>query len=230
MSMTRGPDTCKSLPLLHRADLDHILRSKEDASLEAIFGLQAVQAIATAIDAKDEYTLGHSQRVACYSRAIAERLGWRGPDCANLQQMALLHDVGKIGVPDNILHKRGVLTDAEFAKVRRHPDIGAQILGEIKFLKNLEHGARFHHERVDGRGYPIGLQREEIPIGARIISVADAFDAMSSRRFYRDKLQLSVCRSELRRCAGTQFDPLVVGVFLILLDEGLAEAVRQRPS
>lgn len=183
-----------------------------------IFGFQVVHAMAKAIDAKDEYTVGHSRRVALYSRAIAERFGWNEADCVKLYHIALLHDVGKIGIPDSILNKRGHLTDLEFAKIRRHPDIGADILKEIKFLKDLELGARFHHERFDGKGYPLGLQKKEIPVVARIICVADAFDAMSSQRCYRHRLDLNASRAELLHCAGKQFDPEIVKVFLELLD------------
>ncbi len=200
--------------------LDEKTREVEDLALQTIL------AIARAIDAKDEYTQGHSQRVATYSCALAEYMGWSEADCDNIYHIALLHDVGKIGVPDSVLKKSGPLTDEEFAQMRRHPDIGADILKTIRSLKGIETGTRFHHERYDGKGYPNGLKGDEIPLIARIICVADTFDAMTSTRCYRKRLDMDVARAELRRCAGTQFDPAIVEEFLAMLDEGLISAAR----
>ncbi len=208
----------------YRKDLQGRLDEKTREVEE--LALQTILAIARAIDAKDEYTQGHSQRVATYSRALAEYLGWSEADCDNIYHIALLHDVGKIGVPDNVLKKRGHLTEEEFALMRRHPDIGADILKDVKSLKGIELGTRFHHERFDGKGYPNKLKGEEIPLIARIICVADTFDAMTSTRCYRNRLDIDVAREELRRCSGTQFDPEIVSAFLAMLDKGLISALQ----
>lgn len=207
----------------YRRDLQGRLEEKTREVEE--LALQTILAIARAIDAKDEYTQGHSQRVATYSRALAKRLGWSEADCDNIYQIALLHDVGKIGVPDSALKKHGRLTEEEFTLMRQHPIIGADILKELKPLKDIELGTRFHHERFDGKGYPNGLKGEDIPLIARIICVADAFDAMTSTRCYRKKLDLDVTCAELRRCAGTQFDPMIVDTFLSMLDEHMIPAM-----
>jgi HD-GYP domain-containing protein (c-di-GMP phosphodiesterase class II) len=175
-----------------------------------------LHALTRSIDAKDAYTRGHSQRVAELSRALARRIGLSDEQCERVYLSGLLHDVGKIGVPEAVLTKPGRLTDAEFDAIKRHPAIGAQILGNIKQLQDIIPGVLFHHERWDGRGYPHGLAGEGIDLMGRIICVADSFDAMSSTRTYRPALPLETVLAEIKRCAGTQFDPALANVFATL--------------
>ena len=197
----------------------------EEKSLEAQnLALQAISTIANTIDAKDEYTNGHSRRVAYYSRAIAQRMGYDDKAAGHVYQSALLHDVGKIGVPDAILKKTGKLTDKEYAKIREHTNIGADILSDIDIIDYLSDGARYHHERYDGGGYPQGLKGEQIPIIGRIIAVADVFDAMTSRRCYKDDFDIIKAREHIEKNIGTKFDPDVCKAFLQLLDEGIFAA------
>lgn len=182
--------------------------------------LQAITAIANTIDAKDEYTKGHSVRVAEYSELIAKKLLWNTEDVQNLKYIALLHDIGKIGVPDSVLNKPGRLTEVEFELIKSHTVIGGEILKDIAMVAHLADGARYHHERYDGSGYPEGLAGEDIPIHARIIGIADAYDAMSSNRVYRSKMSDEKIFEELKNGRGTQFDPLLLDKFLFLLENG----------
>lgn len=181
--------------------------------------LASVNAMAALIDARDTYTKGHSERVAVYSVKIAEKMGWSQEDTRSLYEIALLHDVGKVGVPDKILLKPTPLTEEEMAVMKNHTTIGAGILKDITTVKDMELGARYHHERYDGKGYPEGLKGSNIPILARIICVADSFDAMSSNRCYRTRLSNDKIRQELLRGSGKQFDPEVVFAFLKSWDE-----------
>lgn len=167
---------------------------------------QAIQAIADTIDAKDHYTSGHSQRVADYSVEIGKRLGLDEKELEDLYYTGLLHDIGKMGLEDSILNKPGRLTDDEFAKVKRHVDIGGIILSRITVIKSIASGALYHHERYDGNGYGANLKGEDIPLFARIICVADAYDAMSTTRSYREGMDEEYILSELNAGAGTQFD------------------------
>lgn len=167
----------------------------------------AVRALAEAVDAKDEYTRGHSQRVAEYARKLAHAAGHDEGFVELVYVTGTLHDVGKIGVPDEILKKTGKLTDAEFAMVKLHPELGERIVSQIPQLKETLAGIRNHHERWDGRGYPDGLAGEQIPILARILAVADTFDAMTSDRPYRPGMPIGRALDEIERGAGTQFDP-----------------------
>jgi len=173
-----------------------------------------LKVLANALDAKDSYTHGHSQRVAEYSVAIACELGFSQKDSDDLEFAALLHDIGKIGIRDNILCKPGKLTDEEFKIIQMHPVMSAQILAPIDFLADKIPIVKHHHERFDGKGYPSKLKGEEIPLGARIICVADTFDAMTSNRSYRKGLPAEVALEELKRCSGAQFDPVIVQAFL----------------
>ncbi len=175
-----------------------------------------LHALTSSIDAKDAYTRGHSQRVAELSRELARRIGLGEEQCERVYLSGLLHDVGKIGVPESVLTKPGRLTDAEFDTIKKHPAIGAQILANIKQLQDIIPGVLFHHERWDGRGYPHQLAAEEIPLMGRIICVADSFDAMSSTRTYRPALPLETVLAEISRCAGVQFDPALAKVFVTL--------------
>ncbi len=179
--------------------------------------LQSIMAIANTIDAKDAYTKGHSERVAEYSAVIAKEMGWSEEEVQLLYNIALLHDIGKIGIPDSILNKPGRLTDDEFSIIKQHTVTGGEILKDIHSMQNAFIAARYHHERYDGRGYPNGLKGEEIPIYARVIAVADAYDAMTSNRVYRKKLSNKVVIDELKKGLGTQFDPKIGGIFVDIL-------------
>ena len=179
---------------------------------------QTATALANSIDAKDEYTRGHSLRVAEYSEKIARHLGKSEEECQKVYYTALLHDVGKIGIADSIITKNGRLTEEEYNEIKRHPVIGNQILSSIKEYPYLGVGAHYHHERYDGRGYPDGLKGEEIPEVARIISVADAYDAMTSNRSYRSAIPQQIVREEIVKNAGTQFDPVAAKAMQYLID------------
>ncbi len=172
------------------------------------------------IDMKDAYTNGHSARVAKYTAMMAERLGKSPEEVEEIYKIALLHDIGKIGIPDQILNKPGRLDDEEFAVMKSHAQRGYEILKEVRIDQNLAQGAGYHHEKYDGSGYPAHLKGEEIPEIARIIAVADAFDAMYSTRPYRKKMPLDAVAAEIQRCNGTQFAPEVVAVFMQLAEEG----------
>lgn len=188
---------------------------------EAAMFEQTAEALANAIDAKDPYTHGHSTRVAAVSKMIAERAGFDEKECRKIYFAALLHDVGKIGVPDVIINKEGKLTDEEFEHIKKHPRLGYQILSSIKQSPELSVGAHYHHERFDGTGYPEGLKGEEIPDMARIIAVADAYDAMTSTRSYRRELSEENTKEELREGMGTQFDPKYAQIMLDIIEEGI---------
>ena len=181
--------------------------------------LHVVECLADAIDAKDNYTKGHSGRVASYAKEIARRYGYDEKRQEEIFMMGLLHDVGKIGVPDEVINKPGRLTEAEFERMKKHPEIGGKILGNIREMPMLAAGAKWHHERYDGKGYPQGLSGEEIPEEARIIAVADAYDAMTSNRSYRGALPLDVVRGEIEKGKGTQFDPKFADIMLEMMRE-----------
>ena len=182
--------------------------------------VESIQAIARTIDAKDEYTNGHSIRVGAYSKIIAENLGMSSDEVDNIYYIALLHDIGKIAIPDSILNKPGRLTDEEFAVMKSHTTRGAAILKGISTIPQIIEGAKSHHEKYDGSGYPEGLKGEDIPFVARIICCADCFDAMASKRVYKEPFSLDVITSEFERCAGTQFDPQISRVVIDLITTG----------
>ncbi|MCR4658606.1 MAG: HD domain-containing protein [Lachnospiraceae bacterium] len=181
---------------------------------------ESIETFTGFIDAKDEYTNGHSTRVAEYTKLIAEKMGFEGEDLDRIYYVALLHDCGKIGVPDNILRKPGRLTDEEFEVIKSHTVRGGQILSRFKSLKDVHEGALYHHERYDGNGYPEGRAGEDIPLIARMICVADSFDAMNSNRVYRKKLSKKTITGEIENNKGKQFDPAVADVLLNLIKEG----------
>ncbi len=181
---------------------------------------QAITAIANTIDAKDPYTKGHSARVADYSICIAKKMDYDTNKTDNLYYTALLHDIGKIGVPDAILKKEGKLTDEEYEIIKQHPAIGGDILKSITIISEIKEGAAFHHERYDGKGYNTGLKGDQIPLTARIIGVADAFDAMGSTRPYRKQRPLEYIISEIEKNSGTQFDPFIAQIFIDLIKRG----------
>ena len=192
---------------------------KDARKKEAEMFEETTEALANAIDAKDKYTSGHSIRVALYSRQIAREAHLPNQTCDQVYFAALLHDVGKIGVPLEIINKVGKLTDEEYEEIKKHPVLGYQILSSIQQAPYLAEGARYHHERYDGRGYPDGVKGVDIPVIARIIAVADAYDAMTSVRSYRDPLTKQAVKEELRRGIGTQFDPTFARIMLRLMDE-----------
>ncbi|MFB5084781.1 HD-GYP domain-containing protein [Symbiobacterium thermophilum] len=180
-----------------------------------------VGALANSIEARDPYTRGHTDRVARITLAFCERLGWERERLSIARMGALLHDIGKIGVPDAILRKPGRLTAEEYELMKQHTTIGAQILQGIDALVPAIPFVLCHHERWDGKGYPQGLAGEEIPIEGRILAIVDAFDAMTSVRVYRAPLTTETAVNEIRRCAGTQFDPALVPAFVRLYQDGL---------
>jgi HD-GYP domain-containing protein (c-di-GMP phosphodiesterase class II) len=183
------------------------------ADLDAMF-LGTLQAMVAAIDAKDPYTRGHSQRVAELSRDLAAALGLPDSFVRTAHLAGLVHDIGKIGVPESVLRKSGRLTDEEFGLIRQHPQTGHRILKDIPQIRDLLPGVLCHHEAWDGSGYPAGLEGREIPLLARIVAISDSFDAMSSNRTYRDARPREEVFEEIRRCAGVKYDPDIVPVFL----------------
>lgn len=181
--------------------------------------IKTILAISNAVEAKDEYTSEHSHRVADFSCAIARKLGWSEQQVEQLRNIALLHDIGKISVAENILNKPGKLTDDEFNQIKRHTIVGGEILNDLTLIPNVALGAKYHHERFDSRGYPSGLKGKDIPIEARIICIADSFDAMRYKRVYRGECDPEYIRGELIKGRGSQFDPDLLDVFLQIVDE-----------
>ena len=181
--------------------------------------LDTIRALAAAIDAKDPYTKGHSERVSETSIALAQELNLSDRDIENIEYTALLHDIGKIGIADNILGKNSILTNEEFDKIKEHPIMGAKIIEPVDFLKNSYEAIYHHHEKYNGKGYPDGLKEKDIPLLSRIIAVADAYDAMGSDRPYRKKLNRDKILKELKDQSGKQFDPKVVKALISVLDK-----------
>ncbi len=216
----------------HIIDLNHLQKNlehevkKKTEQYERLF-IDVVQSLADAIDAKDTYTNGHSGRVAQYAKEIARRYGYQGKKLDDIYIMALLHDVGKIGVPDAVINKPAKLNDEEYEQIKNHPVMGARILKNIKEMPALSTGARWHHERFGGGGYPDGITGGDIPEEARIIAVADSYDAMSSRRSYRDILPQNVVRREIEKGRGTQFDPKFADIMLAMIDEDTEYRMRE---
>lgn len=175
---------------------------------------EIVNALAAALDAKSSCMCGHSERVAEISLLLAKRLELSSDEQERIHIGAHLHDIGKIGIPDAILNKPGRLTESEYMNIRKHPEIGSNIIRKIKVFQPVVDIVRHHHERYDGKGYPDGLSGQEISLGARIVSVADAFDAMTSMRAYRPTITLNDAVNEMRRCRGSQFDPEIADVLI----------------
>ena len=196
-------------------------QNKEHESSERLdrMNMSIIRALASTIDAKDSYTSGHSQRVADYSLAIAKRMGKSKEEQKIIYYAALLHDVGKIRVPEEIINKPSKLTDEEFNQIRIHPVSGYHILKDIHEDERIAYGAKYHHERFNGKGYPNGLEGENIPEIARIIGVADAYDAMASNRSYRKALPQAIVRSEIEKGKGQQFDAEIADIMLQMIDE-----------
>jgi putative nucleotidyltransferase with HDIG domain len=211
--------------------LNSVLRRKASENGRLLQGmreifLDTIRALATAIEAKDPYTRGHSERVARVSVALARELGMADDEIKAVHVASILHDVGKIGTDGAILAKPGALTRGEYREIQRHPRTSYEIISEIRFpYPDVALIARHHHERVDGSGYPDGRRGDQIPIGARIIAVADAFDAMVSDRPYRRGLPLRQALDEIRRCRSRQFDPVVAGAFFRVLRAELSGGV-----
>ena len=220
-------DSNKTVIRAQKLEMEYL---KEEHQHYRIIYEQISEALASAIDAKDKYTHGHSRRVAEYSEMIARLSGIDEKNCEEIYFAGLLHDVGKIGVPDAIINKEGKLTDEEFAEIKKHPIIGKQILSSINRSPYLSIAANYHHERYDGRGYPEGLKGENIPQIARIIAVADAYDAMTSKRSYRGTMPQQIVREEFVKGIGTQFDPEYARIMIHLIDEDIEYAMREENS
>ncbi|MFZ2959693.1 MAG: HD domain-containing phosphohydrolase [Candidatus Ozemobacteraceae bacterium] len=186
--------------------------------------IQSLSALTSAIDAKDSYTHGHSERVTELSVALGKEINLNKTDLENLRIASVLHDIGKIGIPENILNKPGRLTDEEFEIIKSHPELGIRILKKVEFLVTVVPIIRHHHERYDGRGYPDALKAEEIPFAARIITIADSYDAMTSDRPYRKAMELEAACSEIMRCKGSQFDPELTEAFVKMMNRQKSES------
>ncbi len=225
--------------LLQRAQriitLDHLQRDlRGEVRHQAIraehITREMMLALSKAVDAKDRYTSGHSERVAAYSAEIARRMGKSESEQTRIYEMGLLHDIGKIGVPGEIINKTTKLLDEEFEQIKRHTITGSEILGLINEMPELASGARSHHERYDGHGYPDGLKGTDIPESARIICLADSYDAMTSMRTYSKAKEQSAVRAEIERCAGTQFDPEIAKILLDMIDEDKNFIMKERTA
>lgn len=182
--------------------------------------ISTISALAAAIDAKDEYTRGHSERVTNYAMEIGKAYGLNGVEMERLRIAGLLHDIGKIGVDDKVLRKPGILTEAEFEHMKLHPAIGGRILDPIKELKEIVKGVKYHHEKWDGSGYPEGLKAEEIPVIARIIAIADTFDAMTTNRPYQNAMKPDYVKEKIKGFAGTRYDPDIIQAFVRSYEAG----------
>ncbi|MBQ2917454.1 MAG: HD domain-containing protein [Clostridia bacterium] len=192
--------------------------------------LESIETLRFTVEAKDTYTRGHSDRVSEYSVLIGKKLGLSDEDINTLKIGGLFHDIGKIGVPDSILLKDSKLTDDEYSEIKNHPSIGAHILSNATIFKDVLPVVKHHHERYDGNGYPGKLKGEDIPLLARIAAVADSFDAMTSKRTYRNSMDLEFVKAELEKCKGSQFDPSCADAFLDILNNNYSEieAIREK--
>jgi putative nucleotidyltransferase with HDIG domain len=187
-------------------------------------------ALSCVVEARDLYTDKHMKDIAEYSVSIAKKLGLSDDDIENIRKAALLHDIGKISVPDHILMKPGKLSEEEMEVIKKHPSNGAKIIEPVEPLKHAKNIIEHHQECFDGTGYPEGLRGKDIPLGARIVAVADAFGAMTTNRPYRKALTVGEAVKELKKCAGTQFDPQLVEVFISILEEkGIMDELLKDP-
>lgn len=207
--------------------VDENKRLEEMQMFQQDFSSQLIEVLCSTVEAKDQYTRGHSLRVAQYAREIMYRLGGDEQAQQEVYYIGILHDVGKIRVKDEIINKKGRLTDEEYEQIKLHTVAGYQILRGVDVIPNLAIGARWHHERYDGKGYPNGLEGENIPLVARIISVADAYDAMTSNRSYHKTMPQSVVRDEIEKGMGTQFDPKIAQIMLDMIDEDMQYEMKQ---
>lgn len=208
--------------------IEENLRQIEIAKQKQSLVDQAIATLAYTIDAKDSYTRGHSVRVAKYSQMIAERSGFGPEECHEIYLTGLLHDIGKISILDSVINKPGKLTDEEFAQIKEHTNNGVKILERMENTPFLSEGAKYHHERYDGKGYPCGLKGENIPERARIIAVADAYDAMTSNRSYRGVMDQSLVRQEIWKGVGTQFDPYFAKIMISFIDSDVNYDMREK--
>lgn len=209
-----------STSTLLRRRMEKQAKEMEEIQRQIRIGNETIFSIANAVEARDKSTGKHSFRVAEYSVMIARELGFSQKELDAIHKTGLLHDIGKIGVPDSILNKPARLTPEEYAVMKTHVNIGGDILKDFTLVERVAEGAKFHHERYDGTGYPNGLKGEEIPLNARIIGIADAFDAMTANRVYRKAMDMDYVVAELKRCSGTQFDPGLVDIMLELIENG----------
>lgn len=219
-------------PLLKTETENELIRLKNEKleseqNYQEMLVEQVIATLGNSVEAKDVYTRGHSQRVANYSKEIAYRMGYSEEKQLEVYYTGLLHDIGKIRIPDGIINKKSRLTDEEFEMIKLHPVAGYHILKEVTAMPTLYQGARWHHERYDGNGYPNGLTGEEIPEIARIISVADTYDAMTSNRSYNNTMPQEKARSEIEKGMGTQFDPEIAKHMLDMIDEDIYYQMRQ---
>ena len=185
--------------------------------------LKDYKIIIEALKSEDVYTKNHSKRVSKYSFSIGKKLGLSNSDLETLKLGGIFHDIGKVEIPDSILLKNGKLTDEEYSEMKKHPTIGKDILSNSELFEDILPIVMYHHERFDGTGYPYGLSNNDIPFLAKIVTVADAFDAMTSKRSYRDELNLSYVKNELQSNSGTQFDPIVIKTLLDILENDYIE-------
>lgn len=224
------PYNISEIPILIERNLTrHTIQSHQTRHMEKEVQQayrSTLEALLAALDVRDTETEGHSERVAAYTMAIASRLKLDPSEVPHIERGALLHDIGKIGVPDSILYKPGPLTPEEWEIMKQHPVLGYRMCMKIEMLRSAAPIVLHHHERWDGKGYPYGLMGEEIPLGARIFAIADTLDAMTSDRPYRKALSFAQAREEIARCAETQFDPALVEVFLTIPEEEL-QTIRQ---
>ena len=205
-----------------KADELDVLREQQQRDKKLI--REIIESFAKVIDMKDSYTQGHSQRVAKYTRMLAKELGYDEDTVENYYNIALMHDIGKIGIPDQVLNKPGKLTDEEYSVIKSHTERGYDVLNSISLMPEIVVGAEFHHERPDGKGYPKGLKGSEIPRVAQIIAVADTFDAMYSDRPYRKRMNFDRAVGIIEDAAGTQLTKDVVEAFLRLAKKGVLRA------
>ena len=202
----------------------HLQEKIDEKTMEInVLAIESIFAIVHGIEAKDDVTEGHSVRVASCSKALAKAMGFDDLAVDKIYHTALLHDVGKIGIPDSILKKTDNLTPQEYAQIQLHTTIGADILSPFRTMDYLADGALYHHERYDGKGYPMGLKEEQIPLIGRILAVADVYDALISKRHYKGPMEKAAARQELLDGSGTQFDPDILSKFIDLIDAGVIE-------
>jgi putative nucleotidyltransferase with HDIG domain len=193
--------------------------------------ISTITSLARTVEAKDPLTSGHTERVADIAVVLADELGYDDSQLAAVRVGAIIHDIGKIAIPDSILLKPGPLDDEEFAVMRRHPEMSSYIVAELELPAVVKQMVRSHHERFDGAGYPDGLEGEQIPLAARIVAVCDAFNAMTTTRSYRTAMPVAAAVTELQRCSGSQFDPRVVAALLdVIGDPGWALSLRAEPE
>ena len=201
--------------------------AEKNAELEQAY-LDTVKILRQTVEAKDPYTRGHSDRVSAFAVLLGRKLGLSENDLETLRVGGLFHDIGKIGIPDNVLTKDDRLTENEFSQIKEHPTIGAHILGNAKVFQDIIPIVKHHHERYDGHGYPSNLVGEDIPYLVRIVTVVDTFDAMTSNRSYRRALTLDAVKEEIEKCKGTQFDPVIAQTFLNIIDSDEVKKIQEQ--